>query len=124
MVDTGQGLEEKGGETGDRVAGLEESEKEKCDGMMTPDNISTGEIRTEKETAGTIWPEERDSGLEIEIEQGTEEEETSRQMIDGKEIRPGTQITATQEYEKNPDSPVGEELVLNQWDTLVYLTGN
>ena len=45
-------------------------------------------------------------------------------MIDGKEIRTGTQVIAIQEYEKNPDSPVGEELVLNQWDTLVYLMGN
>ena len=45
-------------------------------------------------------------------------------MIDGKEIRTGTQVIAIQEYEKNSDSPVGEELVLNQWDTLVYLMGN
>ena len=36
-----------------------------------PDNISKGEIRTENETAGTICTEERDSGLEIEVEQGT-----------------------------------------------------
>ena len=80
---------------------------------MTPDNISTGEIRTEKETAGTILTEERDSGLEIEVEQGTEGEETSRQMIDGKEIRPGTQILATQECNKNTDSPVGYTSLLN-----------
>ena len=62
-------MEENGGETGDRVA---------------LDNISTWEIRTEKETSGPIWPEERGSCLQIEIEQGTEGEETSRQMIDGK----------------------------------------
>ena len=71
MMVTGQGLEEKGGETEDRVAGLEEAEKEKCEGEMPPD-ISTGEIRTEIETAGTIWTEDRDSGLKIEVEQGTE----------------------------------------------------
>ena len=29
-------------------------------------------------------------------------------MIDGKEKRPETQILATQEYTKNPDSPVGQ----------------
>ena len=33
---TGQGLEENGGETRDRVAGLEEAEKEKCKGEMPP----------------------------------------------------------------------------------------
>ena len=31
MMVTKQGLEEKGGETGDRMAGLEEAEKEKCE---------------------------------------------------------------------------------------------
>ena len=39
---------------------------------MPPDNISTGEIRTGKETSGTIWTGERDSGLEIEVDHGTE----------------------------------------------------
>ena len=37
---TGQGLEENGEETGDRVAELGEAE-EKCEGAMTPDNNST-----------------------------------------------------------------------------------
>ena len=34
MMVTGQGVEEKGGEIGDRVAGLEEDEKEKCEEEM------------------------------------------------------------------------------------------
>ena len=51
-------MEEKGGETGDRVARMEEAEKEKCEREIPPD-ILTGEIRTEKETAGTIWTGER-----------------------------------------------------------------
>ena len=71
MMVMGQGVEEKGGETEDRVTGLEEDEKEKCEGEMPPD-ISTEEIRTEKKTAGIIWTEEMDSGLDIEVEQGTE----------------------------------------------------
>ena len=62
MMVTGQGVEEKGEETEDRVTGLEEDEKEKCEGEM-PLDISTGEIRTEKETAGTIWTEDMESGL-------------------------------------------------------------
>ena len=72
MMVMGQGLAENGGETVDRVAGLEEAEKETCEGGMLPDNISTGEIRTEKEMAGKIWTEERVSGLEIDGEQWTE----------------------------------------------------
>ena len=86
-----------------------------------PPDILTGEIRTEKETAGTAWTGERDSDLDIEVEQGTEGEDKCRQMIDGKEIRPGTQILATQEYKKNLDSLVGEELDFKQGDTLVFL---
>ena len=54
--------------------------------------ISIGEIRIEKETGGTIWTKERDSGLEIEVEQGTEGEGRCRQITDGKEI--------TQKYKK------------------------
>ena len=57
-----------------------------------------------------------DSGLEIEVEQGTEEwEDTCRQKIDRKEIRTGMQILATQEYKKNLDIPVGEELDFKQY---------
>ena len=37
---TGEGLEEKGEETGGRMAELGEAE-EKCEGVMTPDNNST-----------------------------------------------------------------------------------
>ena len=40
---TGHGLEEKGGETGDREVGLEEQEK--GEGFLAPDK---GEIRTEE----------------------------------------------------------------------------
>ena len=41
MMVMGQGVEVKGEETEDRVTGLEEDEKEKCEGEMPPD-ISTG----------------------------------------------------------------------------------
>ena len=62
-----------------------------------------------------------DSCLEIEVEQGTEGEDTCRQNIDRKEVRTGMQILATKEYKKNLDSPVGEELDFKQGDTLVFL---
>ena len=42
-------------------------------------------------------------------------------MLDRKEIRTGMQILTTQEFKKNLDSPVGEELDFKQGDTLVFL---
>ena len=41
--------------------------------------------------------------------------------MDGKKIRPGAQMLATHDYKKNPESPVGNELDVNEGDTLVYL---
>ena len=57
----------------------------------------------------------------MEGEHGTEEEETGRQLLDGKGLRPGTQMLATHSYKKNPNGPVGNELDLKEGDTLVYL---
>ena len=67
-------------------------------------------------TAGSISSEDRDTVIESEVEHGTEGEDTSRQLI-----RSGTQFLATHRYEKNPDGPVGNELDLNEGDTVVYL---
>ena len=61
-----------------------------------------------------MWTADMDSGLEIDVEQGTEGEEKCRQHIDRKEIRTGMHIPAAQDYKKNMDSPVGEELDLFQ----------
>ena len=57
----------------------------------------------------------------MEGEHGTEEEETGRQLLDGKGLRPDTQMLATHSYKKNPNGPVGNELDLKEGDTLVYL---
>ena len=88
---SGQGLEEKRGETGDQEASLEEAEekeKEKSVGEKTRENSSTDNK-------------------------------------DGKRIRPGAQMIATHDYKKNPESPVvGNELDVNEGDTLVYLMTN
>ena len=90
---TGRGLEEKGGETGDREVGLEEQEKGK--GFLAPDN-SLAEVNWNgKEIAGHISSEDRDTDIEVEGEHGTEGEETGRQLMGGKEIRLGTQMLAT-----------------------------
>ena len=108
----GLGLEEKGGETGDRMAELGEAEK--CEEVITPDNSTEGN-RKGKATAGSISPEDRGTVIKSEVEHGTEGEDT-RQLI-----RSGTQFLATHRYEKNPDGPVGNELDVNEGDTVVYL---
>ena len=113
---TGLGLEEKGEETGDRMAELGETEK--CEEVITPDNSTEGN-RKGKATAGSISSEDRDTVTESEVEHVTEGEDTSRQLI-----RSGTQFLATHRYEKNPDGPVGNELYLNEGDTVVYLMKN
>ena len=88
---------------------------------MTPGNSSTGESRNGKETAERSSSEDSGTVIEIEREHGTEGEETDRQMLDGKVIRPGTQMLATHIYQKNPDGPVGNERDLSEGETLVYL---
>ena len=118
---TGQGLEEESGETGDQVARREETEKEKREPVRTPGSILTEESRKGKETAERSSPEDRATDIEMEGEHGTEEEETGRQLLDGKGLRPGTQLLATHSYKKNPNGPVGNELDLEEGDTLVYL---
>ena len=104
---TGQGLEETSGETGDREATLKEAEeREKCVGEKTGERSSS---------------EDKGTDIEMEGEHGTEEEETGRQLLEAKGLRPGTQMLATNSYKKNPNGPVGNELDLEEGDTLVYL---
>ena len=104
---TGQGLEETSGETGDREATLKEAEeREKCVGEKTAERSSS---------------EDRSTDIDMEGEHVTEEEETGRQLLDGKGLRPGTHMLATHNYKKNPNGPVGNELDLKEGDTLVYL---
>ena len=122
-VITGQGLEEDSGETGDQVAGREETdEKEKCERVMTQGNILTEESLKGKETAERSSSYDKGTDIEMEGEHGTEEEETGRQLLDRKVHRcPGTQMLATHSYKKNPNGPVGNELDLKEGDTIVYL---
>ena len=49
--------------------------------------------------------EDRGTLIEIEGEHATGGEETDRQLLDGKGIRPGTEMLATHRYKKNPDGP-------------------
>ena len=88
---------------------------------MTPGNILTEDSWKGKETAERSSSEDRGTDIEMEGEHETEEEETGRQLLDGKGLRPGTQMLATHSYKKNPNGPVGNELDLMEGDTLVYL---
>ena len=89
--------------------------------MVTPGNSATEETRNGKETVERSSSENRGTLIEIEGEHRTDREETDRQLLDGKGIRPGTQMLATHRYKKNPDGPVGNELDLCEGETFVYL---
>ena len=131
---TGQGLDETSGETGDREATLEEAEeREKCVGENTRDNSpQTGDrvARREEEKEkgeGVLTPdrsddtsaEDRDAVIETDGEQGTEGD-TSRRRMEAK-ICPGARILATHTYKRNPNSPLGYEIDLQQEDVLSFI---
>ena len=85
-------LDDKGAETGSRVT-------------------TTGVSQDREETAGSSRTEDPDTVIEDEGEGGTEERT---------EICAGTPLMATNAYTKNQDSPIGKEIDLQQWDTLIY----
>ena len=118
---TGQGLDEKREETGYQVARLEEAdEKEKCEHVMTLDNSSTEESGNGKETTERSSSEDRCTVMEIEGEQGTEGDE-SRRQIEVQKLCSGAPILAKKSYKKNPDIPMGKEIYLQQGDVLSYI---
>ena len=98
--DTDTGIEDKGeGRTEDRT--------EICAGMMT------GVSQDREETDGNRISEDTDTGIE---EEGRTEERT--------EICAGTRLMATHAYTKNQESPIGKEIDLQQWDTLIFKRGH
>ena len=98
--DTDTGIEDKGeGRTEDRT--------EICAGMMT------GVSQDREETDGNRISEDTDTGIEGE---GRTEERT--------EICAGTRLMATHTYTKNQESPIGKEIDLQQWDTLIFKRGH
>ena len=101
---TGQGLEEKGRQTGDRVARREE-EKEKGEGVLTPD-------RSDDTSA-----EDSDAVIETEGEQGTEGD-TSRRRMEAKTCS-GAPVLTTNTYKRNPDSPLGNAIDQQQGDSYI-----
>ena len=89
-------LEDKGAETGSRVT-------------------TTGVSQDREETAGNSRTEDTDTGIEDEGEGRTEERT---------EICAGTRLMATHAYTKNQESPIGKEIDLQQWDTLIFKRGH
>ena len=85
-------LEDKGAETGSRVT-------------------TTGVSQDREETAGNSITEDTDTGIEDEGEGRTEETT---------EICAGTRLMATNAYTKNQESPIGKEIDMQQWDTLIF----
>ena len=71
----------------------------------------TGANPESEEAAGNVRTEEMITGVEDEGEIRTEER---------KEICAGTPLMATHAYTKNRESPIGKEIDLRQWDTLIF----
>ena len=69
---------------------------------------------------GRNLSEDRDTVIEIEGEHGTEGEESGRQIV-AKKICSRAPLLAMKLYTNNPDSPLGNELDLQQGDTLSYI---
>ena len=83
---------------------------------MITDVEDEGEIRTEEmiigvEDVGEIRTEEMITGVVDEGEIMTEER---------KEICSGATLMATHAYTRNPESPIGKEIDLQQWDTVIF----
>ena len=93
------------------VAGLRYEDK----GAETGSSVTTigvnqvGEVQAREDAAGNFRTEEMITGDEGEIR--TEER---------KDICSGATLMATHAYTRNPESPIGKEIDLQQWETLVF----
>ena len=92
----------------EKVAGLRfEDKAAETEGRVT----TTGVNQDREESAGNIRKEEMIAGVEDEGEIRTEER---------KVIFAGATLVATHTYTRNPESPLGKEIDLQQWDTLIF----
>ena len=106
-VVAGLHVEDKGAETGSGVT---------TTGVNQDREEATGKIRTEEmitgvDDEGEIRTEEMITGVEDEGEIRTEER---------KEICAGSTLMVTHAYTRNPESPLGKEIDLQQWNTLIF----
>ena len=108
LVKEVSGLKQMVEEMKETVAGLQLEDK----GADTESRVTTTGVNQDRvETAGHSRTEDRDTGIEDEGEARTEERT---------EICAGTQLMATHANTKNQESPVGKEIDMRQWDTLVF----
>ena len=92
----------------EKVAGLRfEDKAAETEGRVT----TTGVNQDREESAGNIRKEEMIAGVEDEGEIRTEERNV---------ICAGATLMATHTYTRNPESPLGKEIDLQQWDTLIF----
>ena len=92
----------------EKVAGLRfEGKAAETEGRVT----TTGVNQDREESAGIIRKEEMIAGVEDEGEIRTEER---------KVICAGATLMATHTYTRNPESPLGKEIDLQQWDKLIF----
>ena len=105
-----EGLKKMVEEMMEKVTGLRVEDK--GEETLTESRVTkTGANHESEEAAGNVRTEEMITGVEDEGEVRTEER---------KEICDGTPLMATHAYTKNQESPVGKELDLRQWDTLIF----
>ena len=108
LVKEVQGLKQMVDEMMEKVTGLRLEDK----GEETESRVTkTGANQESEEAAGNVRTEEMITGVEDEGEIRTEER---------KEICAGTPLMATHGYTNNQESPVGKEVDLRQWDTLIF----
>ena len=92
----------------EKVAGLRfEDKAAETEGRET----TTGVNQDREDSAGNIRKEEMIAGVEDEGEIRTEER---------KVICDGATLMATHTYTRNPESPLGKEIDLQQWDTFIF----
>ena len=107
----GGGSGERSGMSAADGAGLRYEDKgEETGSSVTTTGVNqVGEAQAREEAAGNFRTEEMITGDEGEIR--TEER---------KEICSGATLMATHAYTRNPESPIGKEIDLQQWETLVF----
>ena len=107
LMVAGLRFKDKGAETGSRVT-------------------TTGVNQDREEAAGKNRTEEMVTGVDDEGEIRREEMITSVddegviRTEERKEICVGATLMATHAYTRNPESPLGKEIDLQQWDTLIF----
>ena len=105
------------------VAGLRFVDK----GADTGSRVTTTGVNQDREeAAGKNRTEEMVTGIDDEGEIRTEEmitgvdDEGVIRTEERKEICAGATLMATHAYTRNPESPLGKEIDLQQWDTLIF----